>query len=663
MSTKYKSDLIGQRQMRIEKIAKMRKLGIDPYPNKGTRTHSNKDIIENFKDIDGHNVSVVGRVMLSRDHGNLMFMKLRDTTGDIQLYIKLDELNDNLSTGSLDFIDSGDHIQADGKVTKTKSGEISVLVKDITMLSKALRPLPTKFGGLEDKELRYRRRYLDMTLNPEVRKMFERRAQFWKAVREFMDNDGFYEVNIPVLEDTTGGADAKPFETYFDALSERKYLRISHELPLKRLLGAGFEKVYDLGPRFRNEGYSDEHLPEHIAMEWYWAYANYEQGMDLTEQLFKFVLKRVYGTLQFESRGFNVDLSKEWKRVDMTDLIKETHGVDILEDETEVLLKKLLEINPEIENTENRSRIADGLWKTIRPTVEGPIILTGVPKYLSPLSKEMKSDPRKTERFHPVIAGSELANAFSELNDPQDQLKRFVEQQNLRETGDSEAHMMDIDFVEMLEYGMPPAVGYGMSERVFWFFENVTAKEGVPFPPMRYEFSNKTKEIYGDVFDFDSAEKDTKKKPFNAKSQTPTGKQDLTRKFVLILDKDLEGWKLTNTIGHLSAYLGNKLDSDIVSRLYFPTKDEINLPADSQFPIVALCAKQTQIHNTLKKVMENDNLKYMAFTEEMVTYNLDTEVADAMGNKNLDELQIYGIGLFGDNKDIDALTKKYSLWK
>ncbi len=422
-------------------------------------------------------VAVVGRLISFREHGAIIFSNIQDESGIIQLYIRQDEMEPysakagNMGWENLQLLDVGDFIEASGTVTKTKRGQISVAPKAIRLLSKAIRPLPDKWQGLKDKEERYRRRYLDMTMNKDIRERFVRRSKFWNSIRGFLNSKGFVEVNIPVLEHVTGGADAKPFVTHYDALDQDFFLRISHELPLKRLLGAGFEKVYDIGPRFRNEGFSDEHLPEHIAMEWYWAYADFRDGMKLTEEMFKYVLKEVYGTLQFHIKGFDIDLDQEWKEIKYAEIIKERFDVDVFNDSVEHMSSVLKDNGVDLGSEINRNRVVDNLWKLIRKTIAGPVFLTGVPKFLSPLSKTNSEDDTLTDRFHPIIAGSELANAFSELNDPVDQLDRFVEQQKLREQGDEEAHMMDIDFVEMLEYGMPPACGFGLSERVFWFFE------------------------------------------------------------------------------------------------------------------------------------------------------------------------------------------------
>jgi lysyl-tRNA synthetase class 2 len=303
-----------------------------------------------------------------------------------------------------------------------------------------------------------------------------------------------------VLEHTTGGADANPFVTHMDALDQDFYLRISHELPLKRLLGAGFEKVYDIGPRFRNENYSDEHLPEHIAMEFYWAYTDWNTGMKFMEDLIKYVLDKTFGTQVFKLGEFEVDLTKEWQKWDYAETIQQHYGLDIFNCSTEDINNLLSEHRLEIEQTDNKARGIDKLWKNIRKTVAGPVWLVNIPTFISPLAKVNPDRPDTTQRFQAIMAGSELTNDFSELNNPLEQLKRFIEQQKLRESGDKEAMMLDIDFVEMLEYGMPPACGFSYSERLFWVFEGVSAREGVPFPQLRQEIDDVTKTIYPEVF-------------------------------------------------------------------------------------------------------------------------------------------------------------------
>ena len=494
------------RDERLRKLEEIKNLGLDPYPAKTERTVMAAEIINHFDEMEGKTVSIAGRIAGIRKFGKLAFIVLRDFSGKIQLFITAKDLaetsaKDNfIGIKDLNLLDAGDFIQANGEVIKSKTGEISVATRELRLLTKSLRPMPSQQDGFTNKEERFRRRYVDMNVNLEVRDRFVRRSKFWQATRDFLNSHGFFEINIPVLEHTTGGADANPFVTHMDALDDAQfYLRISHELPLKRLLGAGFEKVYDLGPRFRNENYSDEHLPEHIAMEWYAAYWDWRKGMAFMEEMYKYVLQETFGTLKFKLDRFDVDMSGKWEVWDYAEVIKKHYDIDVFDTTIEEVSAKLKENNLEVEKTDSIPRGIDKLWKNIRKDVAGPVWLVNTPKFISPLSKSDQNNPQVVERFQPVIAGSELGNGFSELNDPIDQLNRFVEQQQMRDDGDNEAMMLDIDYVEMLEYGMPPACGWGYSERVFWIFEGVTAREGVPFPQLKHEISEITKEIYPEL--------------------------------------------------------------------------------------------------------------------------------------------------------------------
>ena len=491
------------RQERLNKLEQIKELGLNPYPAETNRTHMITEIVNNFDAMEGKNVQITGRITGIRKFGKLAFIVLRDFSGTIQLFIQANNIAETSKEGNLigikdlNLLDSGDFVQANGEVIRSKTGEISVATKELKLLTKSLRPMPTVQDGFSNKEERFRRRYVDMNVNIDVRDRFVRRSKFWQATRDFLNNHGFYEINIPVLEHTTGGADANPFVTHMDALDNAQfYLRISHELPLKRLLGAGFEKVYDLGPRFRNENYSDEHLPEHVAMEWYAAYWDWRDGLKFQEEMFKYVLKETFGTLQFTLGNFNVNLDQKWEEWDYAETIEKRYGINPYNCTLEQVKEALKENNLEVEQTENKARGIDKLWKNIRKDVTGPIWLVNTPTFISPLAKTHPNHPEMTQRAQVVIAGSELCNMFSELNDPIDQLNRFMEQQNMRDAGDDEAMMLDIDFVEMLEYGMPPACGMGYSERVFWIFEGVTAREGVPFPQLKHEISEITKDIY-----------------------------------------------------------------------------------------------------------------------------------------------------------------------
>lgn len=493
------------RDERLRKLAELRQLGVNPYPAKANRTHGVGDITAKFDELEGQTVTVVGRIKSIRKFGKIAFVVVRDESGEVQLFWRTTEgkeanrSNSELLISDISLLDTGDFVECTGPVIKTQTGEISVEVGTFRLLTKSLRPMPSEQDGFTDKEQRMRRRYVDMNVNKDVHDRFVRRSKFWQATRDFLNQRGFLEINIPVLEHTTGGADANPFVTHMDALDHDFYLRISHELPLKRLLGGGFEKVYDIGPRFRNENYSDEHLPEHVAMEWYWAYADWEQGMALMEDMFREVLEKTFGTLQFNVGGKEVDMSKPWEKWDYATVIREKYGLEVFDCTIDQVKEQLKKHGLEVEKAENIARGIDKLWKNIRKDVVGPVWLINTPAFISPLSKADDNDPRFVQRFQAVIAGSELCNGFSELNDPVDQLNRFVEQQKMRDAGDDEAMMLDIDFVEMLEYGMPPACGLGYSERVFWVFEGVTAREGVPFPQLRSEVDEVTKGIYPEV--------------------------------------------------------------------------------------------------------------------------------------------------------------------
>jgi lysyl-tRNA synthetase, class II len=485
------------RDERLRKLDELKNLGVNPYPARAERTHTLLAIAQQFSDLEGKPVTVVGRITNIRKFGKIAFVVLRDASGTLQLFLgadhiaPLDAAKSQLGFAQLPLLDSGDFLEAHGTVVKTQTGEISVDVQNMRLLTKSLRPLPTAQDGFTNKEERLRRRYVDTNVNRDVYERFLRRSAFWQATREFLMAEGFVEINIPVLEQTTGGADATPFVTHMDALDQDFYLRISHELPLKRLLVGGYEKVFDIGPRFRNENYSDEHLPEHVAMEWYWAYADWQMGMKLTERLMRKIADHTWHTRVFKlANGMEVDLGKDgedWPRISFVDVIKEHYGLDVFTCTLDEVKEQLKKHKLEVEKTENRSRGIDKLWKKVRTTLPGPAFLVDIPTFLQPLAKTQASNPDLTEQFNLLLGGSELCKAYSELNDPVDQLNRFKEQQAMRDAGDDEAMMMDVDYVEALEYAMPPACGFGYSERVFWTLEGVTAREGVIFPQLRRE--------------------------------------------------------------------------------------------------------------------------------------------------------------------------------
>ena len=474
---------------RIEKLEELRALGLDPYPAKSGKTHSTKEVLSDFSKMekDKSQIILAGRLRSLRAHGNLTFANLEDESGEMQIAISKKEIGSDSYKTFTKFADMGDFVEAGGECFTTHKGENSLLVKNWKFLAKALRPLPDKWSGFKDEEERFRKRYLDILANEEVKDTVVKRAKFWKATRDFLDKKGFMEVDTPILEITTGGADARPFTTHHNALNLDVYLRISAgELWQKKLIVAGFEKIFEIGRVFRNEGMDAEHLQDYSQMEFYWAYADYERGMKLVEEMYKYIAKETFGTLKFKIRGFEIDLDKKWEKYDYREIIKKDTGIDILNATEKEIKAKLDELKVEYDKKGfNITRAIDNLWKYCRKKIAGPGFLVGVPITVSPLAKRDEKQPELAQRFQVILAGSELGNGYSELNDPIDQKERFREQQKLREAGDEEAQMFDKDFVEALEYGMPPTCGFGFSERLFAFLVDKPMREAQIFPLMK----------------------------------------------------------------------------------------------------------------------------------------------------------------------------------
>jgi len=476
---------------RLKKLNELAKLGVDPYPAKANRTHLVADALRDFKSLAAHgeNVTVAGRLEAIRGHGGIIFANLEDASGKIQLLLKEDAMPAEKFGQFKKYQDLGDFIEATGQLMETKRGEKTVNVADYKILAKSLRALPEKWHGLTDLEIRLRKRYLDMIANPEVRELFRKKAKFWKAMREFLEADGFIEVDTPALEDVAGGADATPFVTHHNALGRDFYLRISLELPLKKIIIGGFEKIYEIGKVFRNEGIDAEHLQDYLECEFYWAYADYEELMDLVEEMYKFIVKETTGGLETAWQGHKLDWGKSWPRLDYFEIIEKHVGIKLADYDTDDKLKKLakdlkLDIAPEWSS----GRIIDYIFKKkVRAKLIQPSFLINHPLEVSPLAKRNPRLPGRVERIQVLAAGTELGNGWSELNDPQDQRARFEQQMKLREAGDEEAQMMDESFVEALEYGMPPTAGFGLAERFFSVLMDKSMRETVVFPPMRKE--------------------------------------------------------------------------------------------------------------------------------------------------------------------------------
>lgn len=478
-----KSRLEEIKKIRLKKVDKLRKLGIDPYPAKVP----GKPIpIKKARAQKTGKVEVVGRIWGWRGHGDIIFADLKDESGQIQLWFQKDNIGKRVN--ELKLYDIGDFLYAKGEFTKTKAGELTIDVSDFTLLAKSIRPIPSTWHGLKDEEERYRQRYVDLMLKDDLKDLFRKKAVFWNSMRKFLLDNGFLEVETPILENTVGGADANPFVTHHDALDIDLYLRISMgELWQKRLMVGGFEKTFEIGRQFRNEGISREHLQDYTQMEFYWAYANHEDSMALVEEMLKVVVKETFGTLRFKINGMDVDLSGDWDRIDYLATIKKKADIDISKAKVSELRGKLRELKVPFKPSDTKGRLIDLIWKTIRKDIVGPAYLVGHPVEVSPLAKRMKDRPGYTERYQLMIAGSELCNGYSELNDPVDQAKRFEEQQAMRDEGDEEAQMHDHDFVRALEYGMPPVTGLGISERLFAFLADKPIRETVLFPLLRPE--------------------------------------------------------------------------------------------------------------------------------------------------------------------------------
>lgn len=476
---------LSERDIRIQKLNEYQSKYGSAYPAQSSRTHFVNDVLEQFDEMQDTTVVLAGRVRYWRDHGKLTFAHIEDQTGKIQIALSAETLSAEVYD-SLHLFDVGDIIQVTGKPFVTHKGERSVLVTEIQLLSKAVLPLPDKWHGIQDEEMRYRKRYLDMIMQPDLREMFVKKARFWNAIRTFLLEEGFVEVETPVLESTPGGADAQPFATHHNALDIDVYLRISMgELWQKRLMVAGFEKTFEIGRQFRNEGISPEHLQDYTQMEFYWAYADYTHGMQIVERMYKHCIMQTFGTLQFTINDFTVDLDQDWKMIDYRTAVKENTGVDIADASEADLLAACTKLQLSVPDGAGRGRLMDVLWKYCRKKMSGPAFLINHPVEVSPLAKRRSDDPRFVERFQVIIAGSELGNGYSELNDPIDQGSRFEEQSSLRDAGDLEAQMHDREFVEALEHAMPPTCGFGLSERVFSFLMNKPIRECVMFPLLR----------------------------------------------------------------------------------------------------------------------------------------------------------------------------------
>lgn len=480
------SNIEDLRADRERKIEALRAAGHNPYPSKGNRTHEIAAVQADFETLEQsqESITVVGRVTAFREHGAIAFMDVQDGTGKLQAFCAKDEMGEETFDQLLELMSTGDFIEVTGEAYVTKRGTQAILMRSWRVLGKALANIPTEHFGIKDEDERYRKRYLDLLLSEEQREMFVKKAQFWDVTRNFMKRHGFLEVETPTLEVTTGGAEARPFVTHHNDFDMEVYLRISiGELWQKRLMAGGFDKTFEIGRAYRNEGTSPEHLQEFTNMEFYWAYADYKDGMQLVRELYIEIANEVFGTTKFEARGHQFDLADEWREIDYVAEIEAQTGINVITATEEEMKAKLDELEVEYDG-DNRERLSDTLWKYCRKSIAGPAFLVNHPKLVAPLAKA-RPDGDTVEMFQPIIAGSEVGRGYSELNDPIDQRERFEVQRKLLEAGDDEAMMPDWEFVEMLEYGMPPTCGFGFGERLFAFLAGKPLRETQLFPLMR----------------------------------------------------------------------------------------------------------------------------------------------------------------------------------
>ncbi|MBM3247490.1 lysine--tRNA ligase [Candidatus Pacearchaeota archaeon] len=486
---------------RQRKIAELKAQGINPYPYSFKKTHSSKALQEKYSKLTPDErtkdkASVAGRVMTIRDLGQLIFVTIQDSEGKLQVVLQ----NKETETKSFDlfkkFVDSGDFVGFEGIVFKTKRGEVSILVKKLEILTKSLLPLPEKWHGIQDKEERYRKRYLDLIMNPEVKKVFEQREKIIEAIREFLKSRGFNEVDTPYLQTIYGGAEARPFKTHLNALDIDLFLAISPELYLKRLIVGGFEKVFSMARNFRNEGIDRWHNPEFTMMEIYQAYADYNDMMELTEDIYCHVCKKVFGTTKIQCQGKEIDFKKPWARMTMAEAIKKFAGIDVLKMNEKQLLDFVKKNNVEYKHEGWGWLIAALFEHYCEKELIQPTFVTDHPRELTPLCKAHRKDSRLIERFEPFCLGAEMANAYSELNDPKIQRELLENQQKLLAGGDEEANPFDSDFVNAIEVGMPPTggLGIGIDRMVIMLTGQESIRDILLFPFMKPETLNENKE-------------------------------------------------------------------------------------------------------------------------------------------------------------------------
>lgn len=637
------------KKVRLEKLDALRKLGVNPYPSSVVRDHT----IDQALVSDGKKVAVVGRILRMRGHGKIFFWDITDESGSLQLVIKADSCENN-SFALTEFVDLGDFISAQGLIGKTQAGEVSLFVETFQIITKTLLPLPDHWHGFKDVEDRYRKRYLDILLNPEVKKRLYLRSKIIDAIRDFMTDRSFIEVETPTLQPVYGGGFARPFATHHNELESDLYLRISDEMYLKRLIVGGFEKVFEITKVFRNEGVDHDHNPEFTMFEAMTAYTDYAYGMDIIEEIIEYAAKQTLGTTVFTYQGVQMDVKRPWSRFRMVEAIQKFTGIDPLAwkdiQSAKEAIQKVESIPQEKFKILNALQsIGECISFLFEEAVESqliqPTIVYDYPIETSPLAKKC-NDPRFTQRFEMFAFGSELGNNYTELNDPVDLRKRFIEEKKREEAGFDEAHQTDYDYLEAIEHGFPPTCGIaiGIDRLVMLFSDAKSIKEVIPFPTLRSQQKMKQSVEAKEVVN------------------TISLPDEKGMRFIAILRKDVESGRLMNALGHMTAGLAGGFDkAKEMCFLQYKDKDDGLHPNISHFPFIVLKADNTNQIRTVRDEAIKRGIIFTDFTSTMTVGTSKDQVVATRASHEKD-LEYFGICLFGKTFELREFTKKFSLF-
>jgi lysyl-tRNA synthetase, class II len=624
---------------RISKLKELESWGVDISPYRFDKKDSTKDVNEKFaklkkEEYSEKSVSVSGRIIALRNMGKASFFHIQDNTGKIQIYIRRDDVKDQYKVFKK--CDVGDFVGIEGEPFRTKTGELSIIAKKFTFLTKSFRPFPEKYHGLKDIEQRYRKRYVDFVVNPEAKEVFVKRSKIMKYIREFLDDQGFLEIQTPILQPLYGGGLARPFTTKINAWDMKMYLRIAYEIYLKQLIVGGFEKIYDLSSCFRNEGSDKTHNPEFTMMEIQWMYKDYNDGMDLTEKLWEYVAKKVNGTTKIKFGDNVIDVKAPWTRLRMVDAVKKYAGYDIenmSDDEVKAVLKKH---DIKLKSYSKGYAISILFEELCEEKLIQPTHIIDHPVEICPLAKQSRNDKRYAERCESFVNTWEVSNLYSELTDPFLQRKNFEEQERLMKDGDDEAHPLDENYLEALEYGLPPncGIGIGVDRMIMLLTEQESIRDIILFPTMR---------------------------PVNTQNEK---KVKETRIAVALINKGLKlkAWEEMNTVAHLNASFAARIGKSLFMQDEIVTKDDKHIKLNIQHAIMIKTANSNKELLKLLDIARDKGVKVSEFTREMIETTDDKKVVDWTKDKKQNEIDYLGILLFGKKSVVDQLTEEFDLY-